>query len=219
MKKTWNQIIREELSRTGISQAELARAVGISEASVSAWLSGATKTLKAENAEKAARKLGISTRYLLTGKQEVRESPGDYRPGPPVGDYEAAPVVGIAQLGPDGFWSDFDHPVGHGDGYVDVPTRDPNAYALRVKGDSMAPAIRNGWLVVIEPNHRAVTGELVMVCTDDGRCMVKELLAERESEVYLGSVNQDHKPITIDKESITRLHYVGFIAPPSKLRL
>jgi phage repressor protein C with HTH and peptisase S24 domain len=220
---TWNERLAKALRDSGKTWRELADACGVEPGSVSDWKSGKTKNLKAENADKAAAFVGLSVSQLLYGRERkamhIAERTGDYAKGPRITQYSAAPVVGTAQLGPDGFWAETDHPTGHGDGYVDVPTRDPNAYALRVRGDSMAPAIRNGWLVVVEPNHQAVTGELVLVCTNDGRCMIKELLADRTDDVYLGSVNQDHKPITLQRSEITKLHYVGFIAPPSKMRL
>lgn len=218
MKKTWNERMSEALKASGMSKAEFARRVGVSAPTVTDWMRGGIGSLKAGSAERASAVLGVTTQWLLYGK-EPRHAGQIAVSGPPVGEYRSAPVVGTAQLGEDGFWLETGHPVGFGDGFVDAPTRDPNAYALRVRGDSMAPAIRNGWLVVIEPNQVAVTGELVLICTDDGMCMVKELLADRQDEVYLGSVNQDFKPVTVQKSRITRMHYVAFIAPPSKLRL
>lgn len=62
-------------------------------------------------------------------------------------------MVGTAQLGDDGYFCELQYPVGHGDGRINWPTRDPNAYALRCKGESMKPRIRHGEFVVIEPNH------------------------------------------------------------------
>lgn len=144
---------------------------------------------------------------------EVMES------GPPVGTYKAAPVVGTAELGPEGYWTELEHPVGHGDGVVDIPSRDPNVYALRVVGDSMAPAIRSGWIVVVEPSRELVPGEFVLVVTRDGRSMVKEFIADLGDDIYLMSVNQEVRPLTLQKDRIEKIHYVGFIVPPSKLRI
>lgn len=56
----------------------------------------------------------------------------------------AIPVVGSAQLGDNGHFCDLEYPVGHGDGSIDWPTKDPNAYALRCNGESMKPRIRHG---------------------------------------------------------------------------
>ena len=101
---------------------------------------------------------------------------GNVEPGPPI---TTAPrrieIVGTAQLGNDGYWVGLDN----SDGWVETWSRDEDAYALRLKGDSMAPAIRSGWVAVCEPNHRLVPGEYVMVTTSDGQSMVKELLRKR----------------------------------------
>lgn len=125
------------------------------------------------------------------------------------------PVVGTAQLGDDGYWLETEHPTGHGEGFVQYPTKDQNAYALRVKGDSMRPRIKPGEFVVIEPNHAVVPGDEVMVKTKDGRSMVKLLGSRRNGLVELLSINEDHRPITLDEAQVDKMHYVGGIIKAS----
>ena len=123
-------------------------------------------------------------------------------------------IVGTAQMGPDGYWSGLDG----NEGWVETYSRDEDAYALRLKGDSMAPAIRNGWIAVCEPNHRLVPGEYVMVTTIDGQSMVKELLFENEESVSLMSVNAAYgERRSIAWADIEKIHYVGTILAPSKI--
>lgn len=154
----------------------------------------------------------------MDSQHGVKEETPVYDSQVPVSDYRAAPVVGIAKLGEDGFFDEMGFPIGAGDGFIDAPSRDPDVYALRVKGDSMNPAIRDGWYVVIEPNSRCVVGEYVVAALKDGRKMVKELLWEREDSVALNSVN-DGRRITLERSEIESLRHVAFIAPPSKRRL
>ncbi|MEX0293844.1 helix-turn-helix transcriptional regulator [Pseudomonas putida] len=139
---------------------------------------------------------------------------GNVEPGPPI---TTAPrrieIVGTAQLGNDGYWIGLDT----SDGWVETWSRDEDAYALRLKGDSMAPAIRSGWVAVCEPNHRLVPGEYVMVTTTDGQSMVKELLFESEDSVSVMSVNSAYERRTIDWADIEKIHYVGNILAPSKI--
>lgn len=134
--------------------------------------------------------------------------------GPPI---TTAPrrieIVGTAQLGNNGYWVGLDS----SDGWVETWSRDEDAYALRLKGDSMAPAIRSGWVAVCEPNHRLVPGEYVMVKTTDGQSMVKELLFETEDSVSVMSVNSAYERRTIDWSDIEKIHYVGNILAPSKV--
>lgn len=82
----------------------------------------------------------------------------------------------------------------------------------------MAPAIRSGWAVWCEPNHALIPGEYVMVRRTNGECMVKELLYENQTEVSLMAVNDGYGRLTIPREEIEQIHYVGGIVPPSRIR-
>lgn len=82
----------------------------------------------------------------------------------------------------------------------------------------MAPAIRNGWVVWCEPNHNLIPGEYVMVRRVNGECMVKELLYENNEEVSLMAVNDGYGRLTIPRNEIEQIHYVGGIVPPSKIK-
>lgn len=127
------------------------------------------------------------------------------------------PVVGTARMGEDGYYEEIDYPVGHGDGHVDSYSSDPNVYALRVKGDSMHPAIRHGSFVVVEPNGRCVPGEYIVLALRDGQKMVKELVIERPHEIVIESVNGNHRK-TIDRTDIEKMHPVAAIVSASKWR-
>jgi phage repressor protein C with HTH and peptisase S24 domain len=122
------------------------------------------------------------------------------------------PVVGTAQLGNQGFWLELAHPVGEGDGRVRFPVRDPNAYAVRVIGDSMHPRIKSGEFVIVSPNHSYVPGDEVLVVTRDGRSMVKEFLYRRDGIVALNSVNDSHGRMTLQEHEIEKIHFVAGIA-------
>lgn len=214
MRETQAERIKRLRRAKGLTQKQLADYVGVSRTAVTLWEAGNTQALKGSNLLAAARALGVTPTYLETGRDDpILEA------GPPVGEYRAAPIVGTAQLGAEGYWVELEYPVGHGDGFVDVPTRDPNAYAVRVKGDSMAPAIRSGWVVVVEPSRPLIPGEYVLVKTRDGQSMVKELLFQRGTELSLMSVNDAHGRITLTLEEVDLIHYVGFIVPPSKIRI
>lgn len=127
------------------------------------------------------------------------------------------PVVGSAQLGDTGVWVELEFPVGHGDGYVDLPSRDPAAYAVRCRGDSMAPRIRHGEIVVIEPHTNWSPGDEVLVKHTDGRVMVKTFLYRRDGRVHLGSVNDAHPTIAVDESEIEAIHLVAAIVKPGRL--
>lgn len=131
----------------------------------------------------------------------------------PKGKY--VPVVGIGRGGPDGYLSIDDHPAGDGDCYIYTYSSDPNAYGIRVRGDSMRPRIKSGEYIVAEPNVEAQPGDDVVVRLHDGRSMVKEFLWQRDDELSFGSVNNGYPPITLQRSEIESIHRVAAIIPRS----
>lgn len=122
------------------------------------------------------------------------------------------PVVGSAQLGDNGHFCDLEYPVGHGDGFIEWPSHDENAYCLRCTGESMKPRIRHGEFVVIEPNHEWAPGDEVLVLAKDGRVMVKLLGYIRDGMMHLDSVNEVHPRISILMTEVSKIQYVAGIA-------
>ena len=60
--------IREALDRAEMTPAELARRIGVTRATVSFWLTGATKRIEGENLTKAARELRCHAAWLAEGR-------------------------------------------------------------------------------------------------------------------------------------------------------
>lgn len=129
---------------------------------------------------------------------------------------ETVPVLGKAMLGQDGFFDAMDYPMGHGDGYLEIPSNDEAAYALRVVGSSMHPRIKNGEYVLIEPSHQYLPGDEVLVRTKDGRAMVKEFIYARDGQHRFDSISDGYPPVFLDDEEVVAVHYVAGILKPSK---
>jgi phage repressor protein C with HTH and peptisase S24 domain len=220
--------LTQRLKETGLTQSELAKRIGVSKTTITFWKTGVNK-LSGENLMALAKALRCSARWLATGEgSPVPESLSLDKPwldmddasnveqGPPISSpYREIKIIGTAQMGTEGYWYALDE----ADGVVDVPSRDPGAYALRLKGDSMAPAIRSGWIAIVEPNHRLVPLEYVMIRLQDGECMLKELLQATDEEVVVQSVNEQFGRRTIPTDQIETIHYVGHIVAPSKVRV
>lgn len=164
---------------------------------------GAVSSMGADVARRIEEKLSKPYGWMDVVHHVVAEPLANYAPHPP--------VVGTVQLGDDGYWHELEYPVGHGEGFVRYPTKDANTYALRVKGDSMRPRIKPGEFVVIEPNAAFGPGDEVMVQTKDGRSMIKQLGSRRDGLIELLSVNEDHKPITLEEKDVEKIHHVGGI--------
>lgn len=128
----------------------------------------------------------------------------------------SVPVVGTAQLGNEGYFEALDFPPGHGDGYLSIHSDDPDAYGLKVTGDSMLPRIKNGEYVLIEPNKSYFSGDEVVVRTTEGRTMIKEFIYLRDGMYRLDSVNAEHPPIHIAASDVIEIHLVGGILKSSR---
>lgn len=211
--------IREAREARDWTQEELARRSGVAQATISALETRDSR--RSEYAAPLAEALGVSVEELagstaIRNLLSAREStPASYHPAD-TADRARVPVVGTVQAGDDGYWEELQYPVGHGDGFIRYPSRDPNAYALRVKGDSMRPRIKPGEFILVEPNTALIPGEEVLITTTDGRSMVKLLGPRRDGMIELQSINEDHRPITVEETQIRAMHYVSAIVKPSR---
>lgn len=125
------------------------------------------------------------------------------------------PVVGTAKMGDDGFYEEISAIAGAGDGEIDFFSNDKHSYGLKVRGNSMAPAIRDGWYVIVEPGATPSEGEYVLVKLSNGAKMVKEFLYRRPDTLELMSVNGGER-LTIDLGELDDMQAVSAVVPPSK---
>ncbi|MET3512767.1 phage repressor protein C with HTH and peptisase S24 domain [Pseudacidovorax sp. 1753] len=203
------------------TQAALAKACGIKPPSVSAWLSGETKSVEGTNLVNAAAFLGVNPKWLgeglgpmRTGEQtsssRLAAAPQvEVEEAPTLRSRVAVPLVGEVKGGHDGYLEETQYPVGVGEGFILYPTSDPQAYALRVRGDSMHPRYRHGEFVVVEPSHEAQPGDDVVVRCHDGRKLLKEFGWQRQDEIQLRSINDGFEPMTLSLAEVASMHLVG----------
>jgi len=204
-----------EYNQKTLAEAMKRRAAEVTRGTINNWYKSRTLQPEYENIVAACRLLRVDPDWLLYGGPAgVQESAAPYASQ---AQAQMVPVVGTAQLGENGYWTELGYsPGARGEG-VRALTDDPNAYALKVRGDSMEPAIREGWYVVVEPNRTTTPGEYVLVQTVAGQSMVKELLWQRGDTIALMSVNGNGR-ITFRLDEIESISPVGPIFPPSSIR-
>jgi phage repressor protein C with HTH and peptisase S24 domain len=119
------------------------------------------------------------------------------------------PLIGLAQAGGDGFFDDGGYPVGGGWDEVSLPeVGDPNAYALEVSGDSMEPVFRDGDMVIVSPASPIRRGDRVVVRTNDGEVMAKQLARRSARRVELRSLNPAHPDYSFDLAQVAWIHRI-----------
>jgi phage repressor protein C with HTH and peptisase S24 domain len=209
--KTWHDRLQEALKARGKIPAELARYTGVKPPSVTGWLNGSTRNLVGPNAYKTCEFLKINPDWLFHGTMPSGLEEKDESAAVQPADNKKYPrVVGTAKMGDQGYYLDLDG----GDGYVEFEAEE-GAIAIRVRGDSMFPAIKDGWFVIIEPSGRPAIDEYVLLKFKDGKKMVKSLLQIKADCYVVESVNGG-KRITAMIEELEDIRAISAVVPPSK---
>ncbi|WP_272970669.1 S24 family peptidase [Comamonas terrigena] len=196
------------------SQAAFANACGLTEGRVSQLLKP-DQSFGERSAKNIASELRLGDRYFEEGfaaPQETRVS--NVAAAPELRKAKRVPITGSVKGGDDGYLVQ-DNGI---DGWVDYWTGDPEAHALRIKGDSMHPRYRAGEFVIVTPSVEAQPGRDVVVKLTNGKCLLKQLNWIRDDEVQLLSINNGYAPMTISRSEIETIARVaGSVGPDSML--
>lgn len=140
----------------------------------------------------------MSRRVGFEQAEEVRETS------------ETIPVISYVSAGETEVpYGDAGYPAGYGIDEIRRPdgVSDPRAYALFVRGNSMAPFLPEDSIVVAVTNTPARLGDVV-ICRErtTGKVYIKQL-RRIDNILVLESFNtQDHDPLIFKKEDVSLLH-------------
>ena len=113
------------------------------------------------------------------------------------------PLLGFAQAGAAGYFDDAGFPVGQGWDEVEFPGLGrEGVYALEVSGASMEPVYRDGDRIVVAPDVQPRKGDRVVLKTNDGEVMAKELVRLTAKTVELRSLNPEYPGRTLDRKDV-----------------
>ena len=116
---------------------------------------------------------------------------------------EAVPLIGFAEAGAGGYFDDGGFPAGKGWDEIPFPAvDDEHVYALKISGDSMHPAYRDGTVIIVSPSATIHRGDRVVVKTRDGEVMAKELKRKTAKVLELKSLNPEHPDRTLAAEAV-----------------
>jgi phage repressor protein C with HTH and peptisase S24 domain len=116
---------------------------------------------------------------------------------------EAVPLIGFAEAGAGGYFDDGGFPAGKGWDEIPFPAvDDEHVYALKISGESMHPAYRDGTVIIVSPSASIHRGDRVVVKTRDGEVMAKELKRKTAKSLELKSLNPEHPDRTFTAEEV-----------------
>jgi phage repressor protein C with HTH and peptisase S24 domain len=202
--------LSELMADKKVSVTELAKQTGVTYEMARRYTIGAAKP-RAAILEKMATFLNTTEAYLEYGMQSIKPGLTGMTYTEPM-KKGLVKVIGEAILGADGSIDMTELQ----DGWLKIHNDDPEAFGLKVKGDSMWPRIQSGEYVLIEPNTRVRPGDEVFVRTKEGHNMIKIFNYERDGQYQFSSINQDHRPITIASSDIDKIEYVAGILKESR---
>jgi phage repressor protein C with HTH and peptisase S24 domain len=118
------------------------------------------------------------------------------------------PVINKVSAGYPSDFDDLDYPVGVADDYVRCPDlHDPNAFAVRVVGDSMEPKFIEGDIVVFSPAAEVRNGDDCFIrFATPHETSFKRVFFEQNNKVRLQPRNEKYSPITVDGKYINGLY-------------
>lgn len=241
--ETMGQRIRALRREKKLTQGELAKIVGVSAPNVTGWEKDAYAP-KADPLSKMANYFGVSTSYITNGDESGPQLDSNsaqlnvldieaFKKKYNIPDSEDAvkfvqtpvkpfpmqkryvPVKAYSKMGMDGYFTDMGYDGNAGDGYVPTHSAGPRAYGIKGTGDSMFPAIRNGWYVVCDPDAEPVQNEFVQVCLKDGRCTIKEFVGINGGVLSLLAVNGGER-FFFEMDEVESITAITDIVPPSQ---
>ena len=204
---TFGMRLRERRLACGLTMAQLAERIGVSQPAISQWESGRDRPGR-ESLQKLATALGVPADELLsvtTASGEVARPVLQQMPAD-------VPVLGTAVGGDSGDFS-FNGDVID---YVRRPhgvAQMRNIYALWVTGDSMAPWNQRGDLIYVTPTRPPAIGDHVVVelegghAQEAGTAMVKLLAGQTATHVRLRQYNPARE-FSVARARVKALHKV-----------
>lgn len=196
-------ILKARRTELGLTQLDVANAVGVSEATVSRWESGDIANMKRSRIASLASVLKISPSIIMgwNGTPEIR-LPSDVITIIPVPTMRKVPLIGSIACGTPILAEE------NCEGEVDVPDHIRADFALRCKGDSMINArIFDGDIVYIRQQESVEHGEIAAVIIDDEATLKRVYLYE--DHISLEAENPQYRPLVYWEAEMNNVRILG----------
>jgi SOS-response transcriptional repressor LexA len=124
------------------------------------------------------------------------------------------PVINRVAAGYPREFTDLDYPASIADDYIACPdVADPDAFAARVVGDSMAPDYREGEIVVFSPMLPTPHGSdcFVRLERDHETTFKRVYFEEGGKKIRLQPINPAYPPRIVDREDVGGLYAAAYV--------
>ena len=193
---TLSEVLKSRRKSLGLTLAQIADEMGVTEATVQRWESGNIKSLRHEKISRLAKILKVSPAYLMGWEDTV---PQGFDPLPRT---TKIPLVGSIACG---------EPITaeeNVEDYVDAPSECHPDFALRCKGESMIEAgISDGDIVYIQKVVEVRNGEIAAVRIGDEATL--KYLYWDHGVLTLVPTNKAMSPRTYSGEALEDIHIEG----------
>lgn len=231
--ETLAERLKSALSKADLSQADLARRVGVSRGAVSLWISGSTKELSSDNLLAAARALGVTPEWLASGRQAGSTGASAGLDAPTPVSLDGGDVVVWEHpddLPPDEtrVWVDrWDYSCSAGNGTIQWEIRQKKALPftgdffrakgckpdvcklVTVRGDSMEPFLFDRDMMMIDTSKIEPRDGGVYAVVFEGEALVKQVFKESGGALVLHSYNPKYRDKRIEPSAHTDFKIVG----------
>ncbi|MCU0917212.1 MAG: XRE family transcriptional regulator [Planctomycetes bacterium] len=172
---------------------------------------GAYESREAENQKlwqfiRRLKDKGTDTKELDALLSETKGKKKEVKPTLAAG--RLVPIINKVAAGYPTDFNDLDYPVGIADDYVRCPDlHDPNAFAVRVVGDSMEPRFYEGDIVIFSPAVEVRNGDDCFVrFTMPHETTFKRVFFEKDNKFRLQPRNERYSPTLVDGHRIDGLY-------------
>lgn len=143
-----------------------------------------------------------------TAEQIISQGFIDLPETKPLNSSKLIPVINKVTAGYPADFDDLDYPVGIANDYVRCPDiHDPNAFAVRVLGDSMEPKFFERDIVIFSPNTPVNNGDDCFIRFENPHeTTFKRVFFEENNIVRLQPRNDKYSPILMGPERINGLY-------------
>lgn len=184
--------LKELRKERKLTQGELAARFGVTQQAIAKWESGRALPEPA-TLSRVAGFFGVTTDYLLDRTDAFTEA----------GPFSSVRIIGTVRAGYNAFALEEDL------GSAPAAVKDAEGYRyLTVKGDSMAPYIREGDLALVRLQSDLNNGDLGVIIYGDGEATLKQYFYSN-GEVALVPFNDAYETATLSGSELNRLIIFG----------